>query len=293
MAITFRNAASANANTVAITTPASKDVIIVFAFNNASTTIPTVPASYKSLGSNSTTACAGVAAIRISDGTETSVPAFTNATNIVALIYRSAFAEGAFASGVGNSNVITYPALTLKDGSGNSWVVAGAIEKAATAGMNGTASPLTSNRTNQTTVNGLDTNGGVASFGATNLTVTTSGRFVAFSVELLAQPLISETLTLSEAAKVQIRGGSFDYNLIDSVANDTVITGTAGSEQMSFVDMLRFVDANKAAFMREVDILTQTDAVVTIVGIAFTFSDQMTLSDADIVKELGGSFVYE
>ena len=47
MPITRTQAVSANASSVAITTPAAGDLVLVFAYNNASTTIPTLEGTVK------------------------------------------------------------------------------------------------------------------------------------------------------------------------------------------------------------------------------------------------------
>lgn len=257
MAISFIQANSANSSSATLSSTTARDLIIVFAYNNASTTVPTVPTGYTTITSNTTTATAGVAAYKLSSGGETSTGTWTNATNIVVIVYRNAFAVGTSGSGVGNSATITYPTITLKNTSGTSWVAASAIEKSATAGMNGTTTALVSNRTNQTTVNGLDTNGGVTSFAAQTLTVTTSGRFVAFSVELLAMPDIKETLTMSESAVSQILGGSVALQDFNTQTNDTDASRTAGSEA-----------------------LTIQDALVKVLGLNEILSDQLVLSEA-------------
>jgi hypothetical protein len=187
MAISFIQAASANAATVAISSTLAGDLIVVMAYNNAAATAPTVPAGYTSITSTTSTLEGGVLAYRISPGGDTSVPTFTNATNITAAVYRGCQGIGANGTAtVGNSATISYPTLTPQNTSGSSWVVGAAGAKAATAGMTGTTAALIRNRTNQTTVNSLDTNAGVTSFAAQSLTVTGSGRWIGFSVELVA-----------------------------------------------------------------------------------------------------------
>ena len=187
MAISNVQAASANASSVAISTPNAGDLILVMAYNDAAATAPTLLAGYTSITSTTSTLEGAILAFKIAVGNETSTGTWTNATNIVCIVYRGTAGIGNFGTAaVGNSASIGYPTLTLKNAHGSSWVAGFAGAKGATAGMNGTASPLTSNRTSQTTVNGLDTNGGVTSFAGATLTVTTSGRWAAFSVEILA-----------------------------------------------------------------------------------------------------------
>lgn len=186
MAVKFIQAASANTTNVALSGTQLNDLIVVFAYNNASTTVPTVPAGYTSLDTATGTAEAGVLAFKVSPGSETSTGTWTNATNIVALVYRGASGCGASASSTGNSATLSYPTITLNDTSGNSWVAGLGGAVSATAGMGGTTAALTQSRTNQTTVNGLDTNATVTTFAAQSLAVTGSGNWLTFSVEIQA-----------------------------------------------------------------------------------------------------------
>jgi hypothetical protein len=191
MAITFRTASSASAATsVAITTPSVGDLILVFAYDNGTSAAPTLATGFTSINTNTTTSTGARAAYKISVGTETTSGTWTGATSVVCLIYRGAVV-GVNATAVGNSATVTYPALTLQNITGTSWVVGSAIEDSATAGMTGTTTALVSNRTSQTTVNGLDTNAGVSSFVAQTLTATTTGRQITFSVEL--KPVVDDT----------------------------------------------------------------------------------------------------
>ncbi len=198
MAIVFRSAASANSSSVSITTPTSGDVILVMAYNNASTTIPTLASGYTSVDTQAPGGSSNAARLawKISDGTETTSGTWTNATQVVVLIYGGVKSSpvGAFLASTGNSASLSYATLTLNVTSGSSWVAGVGAAKGATAGMNGTTTALTSSRTNVTTANGLDTNAGVTSFAAQTLSVTGSGRWITWSVEIL------QSSTLSAAA---------------------------------------------------------------------------------------------
>lgn len=190
MAISRTQAVSANAASVAITSTSNDDLIIVFAYNNASTTIPTLPAGYTSLQTNSATGNAMRIGAKISSGGDTSSGSWTNATNVVCHVY--AGTSGAAVAnrclnatnGAGNSATLTYTGFTMTGG-GRNWIAGFGGAKAATNGMGGNTSTLT-NRTSQTIVNGLDSGAPKSSWSSETLTVTGSGRWLTATVEINA-----------------------------------------------------------------------------------------------------------
>jgi hypothetical protein len=191
LTITFRSAHSANAAVVSITQPAANDLIIVWAYNNGSTTVPSLPTGggYTSLQTASPGGSANALRMgwKSAAGTETDTGTWTNATNISCEIYRAGGTATAGASniGTGNSATLAYPSLTLQTADGSSWVAGGCGAKGATAGMNGTMTVLANNRTNQTIINALDSGSGVTAYAGENLVVTGNGRFIAATVEIL------------------------------------------------------------------------------------------------------------
>lgn len=191
-AISRIQAVSANANNVAITSTTSGDLIIVFAYFAGTATQPTLAAGFTNIANQAGTAQACRIGYKISAGGDTSSGTWTNATQVVCHVYRgtatSAAAIGAFiAVQAGNSTSLSYAALTLQTTSGTSWVAGFGGASSATAGMNGTptgTAPNLGNRTSQTLCNGMDTGTGVTGFTAQTLTVTTTGRWQTFTVEL-------------------------------------------------------------------------------------------------------------
>ena len=184
--ISFQQAASANTNVVSITAPVTGDLILVLSYKNGNTSAPTLATGYTSITTKAGTLSAARLGFKVSVRSETDCGTWTGATNIVCLVYRGVN-TGALtnvASSTSSGLTISYPTLTLNVTSGTSWVVGTAGDLAALTGMNGTTAALTANRTNQTTVNGLDTNGGVTSFAAQSLVVTGSGSWIAVSLEL-------------------------------------------------------------------------------------------------------------
>jgi hypothetical protein len=101
------------------------DLIIVCAYRDGSTTSPTAPAEYPienaiRIGGNNNNS--NNVRYKIAVGGETSTDTWTNATAVVAVVYRDA-AIGASAQNGDTVASVTYPALTLQNGSGTSWVV--------------------------------------------------------------------------------------------------------------------------------------------------------------------------
>ena len=260
--VSFRTAHSANANNVAITTPASGDLILVMSYNNASTTIPTLAAGYTSIATANPGGSSNAARLawKTSNGTETGSGTWTNATNVAVSIYRgtNGLSVGtAGTPGAGNSAALSYPTLAPSDSSGSSWVAGFGAAKAATAGMNGTTTNLTSSRTNQTTVNALDTNTGVTSFAAQTLNVTGSGRWITFSVEIVATAVSSGT------PKIMDNGSETAITLTATSALYTLTTTSATYPSNAAGIGMRSSNATPDTFLYECGtVIAYTPAVV-------------------------------
>ncbi len=190
--------ASANATSVAITSTAQGDLILVFAYNKTNATIPTLPAGFTTVLTATTTNGACRVGYKQSPGTDTSSGTWTNATSVVCLVFRSSLgiaAVGASLSTTGSGTTLTWLSFAAANGGmqfrtdGASWVAGFGGARSATAGMDGNttggANNLT-NETSQTTANGLDTEAAVAAFGTDEtLAVTTTGEWLTATVEVL------------------------------------------------------------------------------------------------------------
>lgn len=176
--ISFIGAASA-AGTNTLTLPAYQpgDLLVVFAYNNSTSTIPTRPSgwtAYRS-GSNGTSQIAYVTAWRVATGSDP-VGTWTNATDIVVHVYRGAKATtplGAFAaiSTSGASSSLGYPAVT--GSAASSWFVAFAGASGSTGYTIATPPTNMVNRTSAVgganSCVGHDTNGSRISFPANSV----------------------------------------------------------------------------------------------------------------------------
>jgi len=124
MALSFTGSGSSTNATAPSPTGSAKagDFVCVVASRNAATA-PTVPGGWTTLGSSATSP-AMVVAGKIWDGA--ALGTFTNATSCISIAwtgYDVASTYGAFASGIGTSTTITYPALTTQITNGTSHVV--------------------------------------------------------------------------------------------------------------------------------------------------------------------------
>lgn len=197
MSISFVGAA---AGTTSATLPSfgSGDIAVVYAFRDGSTTNPTVPAGWTSI-SNTTdgTTCSASIGWRRLIYTDTTTGTWTNASRVVVSVYRGCepfiTPIGGGANGAGTTNTVAYTTFTLTRGDGTSWVlglvghrsVDTTIDSAAISGMTNRTSGVDATAE----AAAWDTNGGVASWGTTNQTITgTASGWVTRTVELLALP---------------------------------------------------------------------------------------------------------
>jgi hypothetical protein len=174
------------------------DYIIIFAFNDASTTVPTVPAGFTSLRTQAGTTCAMAVGFKVATATNDTSGTWTNATEVACSVYTGKMPsryELMINSAVTGNNsaasttlTVSYPALTNFNGDGTSIVVAaiGVRNKTTNA-----ATPPTGMQ-NLTSFGGSvgfialhDSNGTKTSWGATGQTLTgTATGSVCMTVEL-------------------------------------------------------------------------------------------------------------
>jgi hypothetical protein len=198
--IPVENPATTRANSAKGTTAAnavpehlSKDLFLVSAFRDGSTTPPTLPSGWRSITTAGANSCSIRLAYKIAISSAETVTGFTNATSLDLAIYRPGTGKildiGAVATpSTGSSTTVTYPALTLRDQGGTSWV----------AGFGGHVSVDTTLETAPTGMKnfvdqldatseaaGHDTQGPVSSWASTNVSVGgTSGGWIGVTAEI-------------------------------------------------------------------------------------------------------------
>jgi hypothetical protein len=126
--IEFVGANSANATTVTIPTHKIGDLIIIFAFRDGSTTNPTIGSGFTTLTNTlDGTSCSVSVGYRIATATNTTSGTWTNATDLICLVYRGQLNTGTplgtFTGTAGTAASVTYGAVTLVN-KGGSWVIA-------------------------------------------------------------------------------------------------------------------------------------------------------------------------
>ena len=125
MAISFVGSA---VGTGTATMPAHQpgDMILVYAFRNNSTGVPTKPDGWTTLhGSTGANNCADHLVGKFATSSSETVGTWPESPSprLAVHVYRGTTATGALNSGAGNGTNVVYPSLSLQDASGSSWVV--------------------------------------------------------------------------------------------------------------------------------------------------------------------------
>lgn len=195
MSISYINSAAAAATSVAIPTHQIGDLIVVFAYRNGNNTPPTQPAAggtvptWNTIGSSGANTNSSIISYAFATATNTTTGTWTNATQIHVLIYRCVADIGASAgAGANNTTTVNYPALTLQNANGTSWVIGVAGHRTA-SNVESAPSGMTNRTSSGTGPESAthDTNGGDAAWTSTNVTVNASGAYRSWVVELKNQ----------------------------------------------------------------------------------------------------------
>ena len=211
MAISFVGAAT---GTTSATLPAhaAGDVLLAFAHRDGNTTAPSLPAGWTDLGSGGANVNSSRIGYKVAASSSETSGTWTNATGLVVLVYRGCVAAdpiGAVVAGGSSSLIVAYPALTLENSTGSSWVVGVAGHRSVDiVGLNGPPSGLTNRAYLQdatATLVGHDTAAGVSSWAGASDTVTgTSAGWRSWSVELLAAAESGESASGGSSSLVSV-----------------------------------------------------------------------------------------
>jgi hypothetical protein len=165
------------------------DLIIAFAFRDGSTVAPTLGSGFTSTTTRTGTLSSCIVGFRRATVTNTATGTWTNATSVIFVIYRGVGSIGGTSVDSGSSTTINYPAVTLTNQTGSSWVVgfAGhrstnvAIQTAPTGMVNRIS---VSDATDEAASH--DTNSGFSSFTSRTASVGgTSSGWVSATIELI------------------------------------------------------------------------------------------------------------
>lgn len=187
------------------------DLIIAFAFVDGSNTAATLPGGWTNISNDGANTCAGrIAWKKAASSSETS-GTWTSATSVVFLVYRGNYSlsVGNSATNTASSTTVNYPALTLTDADGSSWVVGVAGHRSTNTALETPPTGMTNRATAVDAtdeVAGHDTNGGVTSWVSRNVTAggTASGyrSYVIEVVEASAPPPAGYRITESGDRRV-------------------------------------------------------------------------------------------
>lgn len=189
MTISFVGAQANAGTTVTIPTHQSGDFILIFAFRDGSTTQPTVPAAggtvptWTPIATGGANQCSARLHYAVATASTTTSGTWTNATELVCMVYRGAKIPGAFLAGSGASTTISYPTLTLNRTDGSSWVVGVAGHRSAT-NVEVAPTGMTNRAFTGTEAAGHDTNGTVTSWSQQTVTVNANSGWRSWTVEL-------------------------------------------------------------------------------------------------------------
>lgn len=186
----------ANAGTT-VTIPAHQigDLILIFAYRDGNNTAPSTPAAggtvptWNLIGSSGGNTNSSNFRWAEATATNTTSGTWTNATELVCLVYRSA-TIGASAGGSGNATTtVNYPALTLQRTDNTSWVVGVAGHRTAND-VEQAPSGMTNRASTGSEAAGHDTNGTVTTWASTNVTVNASSAYRSWVVELRDKTIV-------------------------------------------------------------------------------------------------------
>ena len=251
MAIARTQAVSANAASATLSSTAAGDLIVVFAYST-STTIPSIPAGYTSLTATAGTQQACTCGWKVSAGGETSTGSWTNATNVVAMVYSGASAVGAIgALQSGSSTAIASAGPTYQDSSGASWGVFLAGAKSNTAAWQSSFSAY-GVRTSQTTIAGYDTGGGfTGSPTGGSVAISPTSRWFCISIEIKVIP--PNPYLFGVGAATAISGTAGFAPAVPSgyvaLANDIAVVIVQTSNQVATATTAGFAEIDTGAHM--------------------------------------------
>jgi hypothetical protein len=188
------------------------DVAVVFAYRAGSNSVPTLPSGWTSIDSGGANTNSAIIGYRVLQSGDTTTGTWTNATEVGVQVYRGLDTLdpiGKEAKGGASSATITYPAITMQQTDGTSWVLGFAGDRniaanvaTAPAGMTNHIS-VASTTANGGAAGGADTNGGVTSWSSETVAsgVSATG-YRTFSLEIFQAPASAPTITTGSVSPV-------------------------------------------------------------------------------------------
>jgi hypothetical protein len=228
--MSFIGSAGAAASSVTLPTHQTGDLLVVYAYNDSSTTIPSIPSGWEFGGAHGGNTNGCRLAWRIATSSSESSGTWTNATGIIAHVYRNrSFGAASIFSG-GNSTSLSFNSLTLTDTSGSSLIGLMAASRS-TDNLSGMAPSgfqhrqSVNNAANPQMVS-YDSTSGVSSFAGVTITTSNSGNRKTASFELVSTGLVADLSVTLGAMTVSSAG-------VVETPNAAVLNTTFGSLTLS------------------------------------------------------------
>lgn len=190
-----RISSATGTNSLTMPSHAAGDLLLMFAYRDGSTTAPALPAGWTDLnnGGTATNSCRIAYKIAAS-GSEVS-GTWTNATSLICLVYRSdgIIGVGGVARSSAASTTVSYPALTMVNTEGTSWVAGFGAHRSVNTNVQNAPTGMTNitsvlDATDEAAAH--DTNGPVSSWSLTTVSVGgTSSGWIGATVEITDEPL--------------------------------------------------------------------------------------------------------
>lgn len=196
MAISYISQASAATDSVTLGTHARGDLLLVFAYNDGSATIPSLPTGWLNVFNVSNAAGSYRVGFKIATTSSETSGTWNNADGVIAVVYRSdaGLVVPAFSANNAQTSVsVNYPAVASVNNRENvdQWFVGLALQRSDT---NALETPPTG-MTNRSNLVGTgwemalhDTNADANSWTSTTVTVATSAAWRTLVVQIYEQP---------------------------------------------------------------------------------------------------------
>lgn len=185
MAISYVSSASAASNTVAMPAHQAGDIIVVFAYRDASAVVPTLAPGFINQSSSSGGTDGFRVGYKFAKSASETVGTWTNANAVAVNVYRGVGSLGGGTFSSGSSTTISYPTgASFMKANSTSWAVSFAGHATATNMTTNTPAGHTHRTGVASIIRSCDTNGVVNALPGGTQSVNTTGEWYSYSIEL-------------------------------------------------------------------------------------------------------------
>lgn len=233
--------AASGTNTATMPAHQSGDLLIVLAQRTVSSTAPTVVAGWTAIGTNTANTMGWRAAYKVAASSSEVVGTWTNAEQLIVLVYRGAISPyiGALAFNTGaGGGTINFSALALGAADGSRWVIGFAGARTGSSGIEAAPAGMTlrSNAVGGSNeLAAFDTNGGVTSWSSVNGGDASTANWKTLVVEIIGDPPASNTTTTITTALVKATGQAAQTRTVHGATAARVnVSGVAVAVRVAF-----------------------------------------------------------